>query len=323
MANVKIRHITRYVYNAPVLDSANQILLYPVADALQHVLLHELKISHNPVVETFIDFFGNRAGVFTILKPHTELTIQSVIEVETEPVIPPTEEISAAHHWQLLRHIDDQFPYGDFLNQEKFDSMATVRDEVSGLMNEHQSPLSVATQMAAFVYNNFEYKQGITSVETGIDDVWKLKAGVCQDFAHMLLVMLRMIGIPSRYVSGYICPEHQEFRGAGATHAWVDAYIPDYGWIGLDPTNNCLVSDRHVRLAIGRNFSDCTPVKGTYKGQADHTLEVSVIIDNADTPAATEPAQQPPTYAYRVEAPKLEMNSYQRFMEMQQQQQQQ
>jgi len=322
MAKIRIRHITRYNYTAPVLDSANQILLYPLTEHGQQVILHELKISHNPVVETFTDFFGNKAGVFTILKPHTELVIQSTIEVQTEPIVEPTDSLPAAEQWTKLRMIDDQYPYADFLNEEKFASMIEVRDEVSGLMNKDLTPLSVASQMAAFVYNAFEYKQGITSVETGIDEVWRLKAGVCQDFAHMLLVMLRMIGIPSRYVSGYICPEHQEYRGAGATHAWVDAYIPDYGWIGLDPTNNCLASERHVRLAIGRNFSDCTPVKGTYKGQSDHTLEVSVIIDNREQLVHEEPVLMPSSYSYKVEAPKVEMNSYQRFMEMQQQQQQ-
>src|SRR6476620_1494266 len=212
MAKISIRHITRYNYTAPVLDSANQILLYPLAEPGQRVIMHELKISHNPAVETFTDFFGTKAGVFTILKPHTELVIQSTIEIQTEPVIQPTDSLPASQQWDKLRMIDDQFPYADFLNEEKFASMNEVREEVSGLMNKELTPLSISSQMAAFVYNTFEYKQGITSVETGIDEVWRLKAGVCQDFAHMLLVMLRMIGIPSRYVSGYICPEQQEFR---------------------------------------------------------------------------------------------------------------
>ena len=91
----------------------------------------------------------------------------------------------------------------------------------------------------------------MTDVETTIDEVWKLKAGVCQDFAHVLLVMLHMINIPARYVSGYVCPNKNGMRGEGATHAWVEAYIPFYGWLGLDPTNNCMVNDLHVRLATG------------------------------------------------------------------------
>ena len=91
----------------------------------------------------------------------------------------------------------------------------------------------------------------------------EIKAGVCQDFAHILLVMLRLLNIPARYVSGYVCPHDHNLRGEGATHAWVEAYIPFYGWLGLDPTNNCIVNDFHVRLAIGRSFSDCSPVRGT------------------------------------------------------------
>jgi transglutaminase-like putative cysteine protease len=132
-----------------------------------------------------------------------------------------------------------------------------------------------------------------------------------------MLVMLRMVGIPARYVSGYICPRDQELRGEGATHAWVEAYIPVHGWIGLDPTNNCIAGDRHVRLAVGRHFTDCTPVKGTYKGSSQHTLEVSVAIQN-DTQKIYEPTT--PLFSYQVQNPGETDNSYRRFMEIQQQQ---
>ena len=165
-------------------------------------------------------------------------------------------------------------------------------------------------------------KKGVTTIETKVDEILELKAGVCQDFAHVLLVMLHMIGIPARYVSGYICPKNHELRGEGATHAWVEAYIPFYGWLGLDPTNNCIVSDRHVRLAIGRNFSDCTPVKGTYKGSSEHTLEVSVIIDNGEH-KTSESKDEIPTFTYTSKNPGVTNNSYQRYLEIQQQQQQQ
>jgi transglutaminase-like putative cysteine protease len=129
-----------------------------------------------------------------------------------------------------------------------------------------------------------------------------------------------MNGIPARYVSGYICPKNQELRGEGATHAWVEAYIPFYGWLGLDPTNNCIVSDRHVRLAIGRNFSDCTPVKGTYKGSSEHTLEVSVMIENGHIKTKEE-IEETPTYSYTSKNPGMTNNSYRHYLEMQQQQQ--
>ena len=176
--------------------------------------------------------------------------------------------------------------------------------------------------LSEYVYNNFQYKKGITSIETKTEEVWQLKAGVCQDFAHILLIFLRMFTIPSRYVSGYICPKDKEMRGEGATHAWIEAYIPNYGWLGLDPTNNCIVNDQHVRLSTGRNFADCTPVKGTYKGSGEHTLEVSVEIKNGISKKVSE-KQDMPKFSYQEKNPGEPINSYRYYLEVQQKQQQQ
>jgi transglutaminase-like putative cysteine protease len=206
----------------------------------------------------------------------------------------------------------------DFMWRENFDAYDEVTAVVKSVMTESITPFAAAQQLSDFIYNNFEYKKGITNVETQVDEIWELKAGVCQDFAHVLLVMLRLIGIPARYVSGYICPKDHELRGEGATHAWVEAYIPFHGWLGFDPTNNCIVSDRHVRLAVGRSFTDCTPVKGTYKGSSEHTLEVSVRIDNGTLDSDEEAANL--VFSYQVHNPGVPDNSYRRFMEIQQQQ---
>ncbi|HBR12328.1 MAG TPA: hypothetical protein DD740_09055 [Chryseobacterium sp.] len=149
------------------------------------------------------------------------------------------------------------------------------------------SVMEVTTSLSTYIYENFIYKQGVTDFETEIDEIWQLKAGVCQDFAHLLLGMLRMFGVPARYVSGYISPSNHDLRGEGATHAWVEVYIPGFGWLGNDPTNNCWVGDRHIKIAIGRDFKDCTPVKGTYKGTSSHILSVSVIITNEKTKEKT------------------------------------
>ena len=179
-------------------------------------------------------------------------------------------------------------------------------------------------QLNKYVYENFQYIKGITSIETTLDEVWKLRAGVCQDFAHILLVMLRLLNIPARYVSGYVCPHNNNQRGEGATHAWVEAYIPFYGWLGLDPTNNCIVNDSHVRLAIGRKFSDCSPVKGTYKGTAKQTLEVGVSVSFDDkalwneVPAILTPQAITVT---ATEDSNTNNNSYRKHMQMIQQQQ--
>jgi transglutaminase-like putative cysteine protease len=277
-------------------------------------------ITHQPSVEVFTDYFGNKTGIFSIIKPHIQLTIESMIEVITHETKLPETTVTTGALWENLAMVREEFPYMDFMFREVCDTENEIAAVVNFLMGKNISPFSVAKEMSSFVYNNFEYKKGITNVETKVDEIWKLKAGVCQDFAHVLLVMLRMVGIPARYVSGYICPKNHELRGEGATHAWVEAYIPFHGWIGLDPTNNCIASDRHVRLAIGRNFTDCTPVKGTYKGSSEHTLEVSVTIENG-SPKKEEDTQTP-VFTYKVHNPAApgSDNSYRRFMEMQQQQ---
>ena len=115
-----------------------------------------------------------------------------------------------------------------------------------------------------YIFEHFKYIKGITNTETTIDEILDTKAGVCQDFAHIMLQILRTLKIPSRYVSGYICPNRKGLRGEGATHAWVEAWIPRSGWAGIDPTNNVWVTNTHVKLATGRDFTDCSPVKGAF-----------------------------------------------------------
>jgi len=318
MPEYHIKHITRYTYASPVIDSANQVMLFPISDLQQEVKQHDLLISHHPSVEVFTDYFGNQVGIFSLIKPHAELRIQSKIHVITNEVSLPEDETPADVQWENLSLIREQFPYMDFMLLENFDAYDEVLNLSQGMIHPETTPFAAAVKMSAFVFENFEYKKGVTSVETQVDEILKLKAGVCQDFAHVLLVMLRLVGIPARYVSGYICPKNHELRGEGATHAWVEAYIPFYGWLGLDPTNNCIVSDKHVRLAVGRSFTDCTPMKGTYKGSSEHVLEVSVLIDNGEEKREEEELQ--PVFSYQVHNPAVPNNSYRRFMEMQQQQ---
>lgn len=322
MPSYKIKHITRYTYSSPVIDCTNQIMLYPIIDGLLEVRNHEIKISNDPIVESFIDYFGNHVGVFSVIKPHNGLLIESTADVITKPIIFPADDMNATEQWQFLRSLKNYTAYMDFLKPETFTSNEEVRNILSEIVDEEKTPLQNGLILSEYVYNNFNYQKGITSVETKIDDVWKLKGGVCQDFAHALLIFLRMFEIPSRYVSGYICPKDKEMRGEGATHAWVEAYITNYGWLGLDPTNNCIVNDQHVRLATGRNFADCTPVKGTYKGSGEHTLEVSVEIKNGTSRKSSE-KQGIPKFSYQAKNPGEPINSYRYYLEVQQKQQQQ
>jgi len=323
MPQFKIHHVTKYTYEVPVRDSANQIMLFPIKDEYQTVQKQELIITGDPVVDIYKDYYENEVGSFMYADPHSQLVIDSKIEVITKARSLPEDTLPKEEQWATLQSIRHQVPFIDFLIQEAFAAVDEIK-QVTQLEQCHLvSPLVAAQRLNEYVYQDFQYIKGVTSVETTPDEIWKLKAGVCQDFAHILLVMLRINGIPARYVSGYICPNRNGMRGEGATHAWVEAYIPGYGWLGLDPTNNCFVNDLHVRLAVGRNFSDCSPVKGTYKGTSNHSLEVGVSVSyedgNIQDDSATILTPQPINNGQQ----KDNDNSYRRYMEMIQQQQQQ
>lgn len=319
MPRFKIHHITKYTYEVPVRDSANQVILFPIKDEYQEVLKQDLAITGEPVVDIYKDYYGNDVGSFMYADPHKELVIDSKIEVVTKARPMPADSEAITSQWDHLQKMRYQVAFIDFFKQEQ----ASAIEELSKLANLedciYESPLTAAKKLNEYVYQNFKYIKGITSVETTPDEIWKLKAGVCQDFAHILLMMLRSIGIPARYVSGYICPNRSEMRGEGATHAWVEAYIPFFGWLGLDPTNNCFVNDLHVRLAVGRNFTDCSPVKGTYKGTSNHTLEVGVSVRYEDGHTREENAIILTPHPVKPE--NGNQNSYQRYLEMIQQQQ--
>ncbi|MEO6916990.1 MAG: transglutaminase family protein [Chitinophagaceae bacterium] len=317
MPRFNIHHVTKYTYEAPVKDSANQIILFPVKDEFQEVLKHDLVITGEPGVEIYKDYYGNEIGSFTTIAPHKELSIDSTIEVITKPRPEPSDLTAKEEQWKHLETICGQVAFLDFLKVEYFDTLPEIISLMEEEKNGEITPLQAASRLNTKVYEHFRYIKGITNVETTLDEIWKLKAGVCQDFAHILSAMLRIIKIPARYVSGYVCPNEHGLRGEGATHAWVEAYIPFNGWIGFDPTNNMLVNDLHVRLAVGRNFRDCSPVKGTYKGTSNQVLEVGVTVGYEDGHSTVKDLASTLT---PQPSPKETKNSYRQFVEMQQQQ---
>lgn len=321
MPEFEIHHITRYIYESPVRDSANQIILFPIKDDYQDVIKQELTITGNPTIDTHIDYYGNEVGSFTYSEPHMVLTINSKILVATKHRELPINDIFPAHQWDDLKRLQFMVPYIDFLKQEYFQGIAELKPIVESERAKDETPYQVALRFCQYVYENFEYIKGVTTVETTLDEIWNIKAGVCQDFAHILMEMLRMVNIPARYVSGYICTNKGNgMRGVGATHAWAEAYIPDYGWLGIDPTNNCVANESHVRLAVGRNFTDCSPVKGVYKGSSNHKLEVAVSVDDENVLNHGDQIIEAHITSMVSNTPK---NSYQRYMEIMQQQQQQ
>lgn len=320
MPRFNIRHITRYRYEQPVRDSANQVILFPLKDEHQDVIKQDLQITGDPQVEMYTDYYGNTIGSFTYAPPHKELLIDSKIEVVVAGSNMPADTEPKERQWDNLQQIRFTYPYIDFIKTERFYAIDELKKLSAVSESKIHTPLAAALQLNEYIFKNFAYDSAVTDVETTIDEVWKLKAGVCQDFAHVLLVMLHMIGIPARYVSGYVCPNKNGMRGEGATHAWVEAYIPFYGWLGLDPTNNCMVNDLHVRLATGRSFSDVSPVKGTYKGTSHHSLEVGVTISYEDGSVTEEQPAVLVTHPGKSNGD-MDSNSYRRHMEMMQQQQ--
>ncbi|MCD8741779.1 transglutaminase family protein [Mucilaginibacter roseus] len=320
MPEFEIQHTTKYSYEGTVRDSANQIILYPIVDEFQEVIRQEITITGNPNVDVHTDYFGNRIGSFTYTEKHNVMVINSRVLVATKHRTLPVNDIFPSHQWEDLKRLQSVVPYIDFLKQEYFDGLNELQQVVNTERKSDDTPYQIVLRFCQYVFDNFEYIKGVTTVDTKLDQIWKMKQGVCQDFAHILIEMLRILQIPARYVSGYICTNSNGMRGEGATHAWVEAYIPDYGWLGIDPTNNCIANDTHVRLAVGRNFSDCSPVKGVYKGSSNHKLIVTVSVDQEALPDNQHQVIEVPIADQVTEFSK---NSYQRYMEMIQMQQQQ
>lgn len=265
----KIQHITCYEYDAPVADSTNEIKIYPYNGPDQVVIQHEITISKDPAMQVFTDYWGNKTGQFTLAEPHDEMTIESRLVIELRDNYEP--DITPLNITVSL----------DYSTPEQVESAGRIR-EILDLCPGKSDPHKIADWGNQFVYNNFKYEKGITTIETTVDEILRHGKGVCQDFAHVLLQLLRTAGIKSRYVSDYICPNKNGLRGEGATHAWVEVWFDDKGWKGIDPTNNIWVTTNHIRLAVGRDFNDCTPAKGTFKAMANQKLNVYVSVGYED-----------------------------------------
>lgn len=281
MALFKIVHLTKYQYNYPIKESINEIRLFPHHFENQEVLQYQLLITHAPDVDISQDYYGNRVGNFNVLDGHTEMTIESrmLVRVNHSLKIP---EIDSTSVKDIQAEKEKSILLLRLCYIDKIEKQAEIESILEKIDIGNKSIIEIAQQCNAYVFEHFTYTKGITNIETTVDEILILKKGVCQDFAHVLLHLLRTAGIPSRYVSGYICPNESGLRGEGATHAWVEIYTPTQGWLGLDPTNNIWTMDNHVRLSVGRNFVDCTPIKGTFKGLARQTLSVCVSIGYED-----------------------------------------
>jgi transglutaminase-like putative cysteine protease len=281
MPTFSILHVTKYEYDRPVKESLNEVRIFPYLSSGQEVLQQDLSITGSPEVHLFSDYYGNKTGVFNVYPPHQLLSIESKLLVRTTG----SDEVNIDFHATFqdlevecreeLRLLELAIP--DIRVDWRL--LGDMQDLLKGKSNSVAQSIE---QCSGYIFKHFSYIKGITDVETTVNEVLEKGAGVCQDFALVLLQMLRIQKIPCRYVSGYICPNRNGMRGEGATHAWVEAWIPGYGWAGIDPTNNIWVTNKHVKLSVGMDFNACSPVKGSFKGPAKQTLTVFVSIGYED-----------------------------------------
>ena len=277
----KIHHITKYEYDRPVKESTNEIKIFPYLGIEQEVLQHQLEITEHPEIFQYTDYWGNRIGLFNVLPPHKILVIESKLIIRT--TLSDSLNINFISGFDELRNeVKDNLQLLELSRADNIQSQKSIDEIISVLNTTNKSIAEIAQICNEYIFTNFKYIKGITNIETTVDEILELRSGVCQDFAHVMLQILRTLKIPSRYVSGYICPNKNGMRGEGATHAWVEAYIPGTGWVGLDPTNNVWVTNTHVKLAVGNHFNDCTPAKGTFKGPARQKLSVYVSVGYED-----------------------------------------
>lgn len=277
----KIHHVTKYEYEHFVKESSNEIKIYPYACKEQEVLQHEVSITNSPDVQVYKDYWGNGSGMFQIVPLHQQIIIESKLTIRTH--LPVANPLSNLQSWpQLAAAKANNMLLIESATPDAVDNTVAINLIIAELQVEDKSIAQVCQDCNQYIFKNFKYTKGITTVETTVDEILDNKAGVCQDFAHLMLQILRTLGIPCRYVSGYICPNKNGMRGEGATHAWVEVFVPEAGWLGIDPTNNVWVTDNHVKLAVGLHFTDCTPVKGVFKGLTNQKLSVFVAVGYED-----------------------------------------
>jgi len=275
-----IHHVTKYEYDRPVKESVNEIRIYPFAGSGQEVLFHELNVTDHPDILLINDYWGNRAGMFNLMAAHKSMMIESKLIVRT--LGNADRPKSQAGFEELKNETGNSLS----LLELSYIQETAIVDKIKGLAKEIcgqcNTVIETVERCSRYIFENFRYIKGITNIETTVSEIVDHRSGVCQDFAHVMLEILRCLHIPSRYVSGYICPNKNGMRGEGATHAWVEAWIPGAGWTGIDPTNNAWVTNHHVKLAVGRYFNDCSPIKGTFKGPARQSLSVFVSVGYED-----------------------------------------
>ncbi len=282
--NFAIRYLTTYEYDADVVDNLNALRVKPAANGVQRCDEFGVRLDPEVRLHRHNDYFGTEVVEFEISRPHRKLTIDVRARVSTKaPAEPPRAP------WETLREPAYIEAGGEFLLQSDDAPAHSVLKELLAATRAASTPLDALLLICELIPDRFEYRQGATYVDSTVEDLLNVGAGVCQDFVHLGLCVLRHHGIAARYVSGYLFatnetdPAHPEESVEVDTHAWLEALLPvldgaEPVWVAADPTNRGLAGETHVKIGHGRHYADVPPIKGVYRGKAEAELEASVTM---------------------------------------------
>jgi transglutaminase-like putative cysteine protease len=283
----RVTHRTGYKYSLPASLSQNELFLYPRHTPSQEVLESQLVITPKPqYLHTRTDYFGNTAHVFMVQHPHNELAIWVSSLVKTTKPVTPSPETTMP--WEKVVERLALHPAPEDLEAQQFvfeSPLVSLSSEALSYVFPSFFPgtpvLAGAADLVRRIYSEFTYDKSASNVETTVNDVLMSRKGVCQDFSLVAISCLRSLGLAARYVSGYLetlpPPGKPKLVGSDASHAWISVFIPDFGWVDLDPTNNLIANETYITVAWGRDYGDVSPVKGVVMGGGIH--ELSVVVD--------------------------------------------
>jgi len=280
-----VSHTTAYRYGQPASESVAELRLRPISGPYQRVESRRLQIEPEVSIGHFEDFWGNSVEYFAIPFRHSSLIIRSssIVETSAQADVDYVSEVTVAESRQIVSRATIQTI--DYRRPTRLVPLGSVLRGLDRRFVRPDAPITATVlDINRWIFENFEYVPGATEVGTPLEQVVKTRKGVCQDFAHVMLSILRTSGLPARYVSGYIEPVDptkpgSELIGAAASHAWVEVYLPGLRWWGLDPTNNQIAGERHIKVATGRDYHDVAPFRGTFRGTVDQELEVAVELE--------------------------------------------
>lgn len=285
----RIIHTTHFDYEKPAHDSQNEVRLRPWDGPGQRCAEFDLSLDRPAAVLAYSDFFGNHIHALSISAPHESLTIvaRSIIEREP-PILDPRPEVPFS-----LFLSDDEArtrKFYEYINPSRYIPFSERLRKFFWMAVRPGGGEDVAAyvmRVVAFVRDQFEYETSKTNVHSSLNDILKSGSGVCQDFAHLTIGMLRLAGVPARYVSGYLAPpagRPPEDPSRQASHAWLEAWLPGAGWSGFDPTHRCRVDERHLGVAVGRDYGDVPPIRGVYRSNGGYSvMKVNLNVEAADS----------------------------------------